>query len=107
MIDLHCHLLPGLDDGPATLDGSLALARALAAEGVTTVCATPHQLGPYGESNSGGRILEALADFQTHLAINNIPLKVLAGADVRVKENLPELLAGREVLTLGDGGRWF
>jgi protein-tyrosine phosphatase len=42
MIDLHAHVLPGIDDGPGTLDDSLALLQALVADGVTTVCATPH-----------------------------------------------------------------
>ena len=42
VIDLHCHLLPGIDDGPATLDESLALVVALAADGVRSAAATPH-----------------------------------------------------------------
>ena len=42
MLDLHCHLLPAIDDGPPDLDGSVALAADLAAGGVTTVAATPH-----------------------------------------------------------------
>jgi protein-tyrosine phosphatase len=42
VIDLHCHLLPGVDDGPASVEESVALARALAAQGVSTVAATPH-----------------------------------------------------------------
>ena len=42
MIDLHCHVLPGIDDGPATIEDSLALARAAAAAGIRTIVATPH-----------------------------------------------------------------
>ncbi len=42
MIDLHCHILCGIDDGPATPDGSMELARSLVADGVRTVAATPH-----------------------------------------------------------------
>lgn len=44
MIDLHFHCLPGIDDGPATWDESVALCRAAAADGVTTIVATPHVL---------------------------------------------------------------
>lgn len=44
--DLHSHVLPGVDDGPALLEDAVALVRALVAEGVTTVCATPH-VQPY------------------------------------------------------------
>ena len=42
MIDLHCHVVPGIDDGPATLEGSLDLAEAAEAAGITTLVATPH-----------------------------------------------------------------
>ena len=42
MIDLHCHVLPGIDDGPETMDGSLELARAASAQGTTVLVATPH-----------------------------------------------------------------
>ena len=44
LIDLHCHILPGIDDGPVG-DESLAMARLAAADGIATVVATPHQLG--------------------------------------------------------------
>src|SRR4051795_6587893 len=42
VIDLHCHILPGLDDGPPDLDASVALARLAAADGTRTIVATPH-----------------------------------------------------------------
>jgi protein-tyrosine phosphatase len=42
LIDLHCHLLPGVDDGPATLDESIAMARAAYDDGVRAIAATPH-----------------------------------------------------------------
>ena len=51
MIDLHCHILPGLDDGPATLDDAAKMARAAADDGVRTVVATPHSFnGAYDVS---------------------------------------------------------
>ena len=43
MIDLHCHVLPGIDDGPADDEGSLALARAAAVLGTRILVATPHR----------------------------------------------------------------
>ena len=42
MIDIHCHILPGIDDGPKDLEGSLEMARAAVSAGITTVVATPH-----------------------------------------------------------------
>ena len=45
--DLHCHLLPGIDDGPRNWQTTLAMARLAVAEGIRTIVATPHQLGRY------------------------------------------------------------
>jgi protein-tyrosine phosphatase len=42
VIDLHCHVLPGIDDGPETIEGSLSLARVAGAAGTRTLVATPH-----------------------------------------------------------------
>ena len=42
MVDIHCHLLPGLDDGPDSLDEAIQMAEAAIAEGITHVIATPH-----------------------------------------------------------------
>src|SRR5260370_12255735 len=42
MVDLHCHILPGLDDGPVSMDESMAMAESAIADGITHVLATPH-----------------------------------------------------------------
>lgn len=47
MVDIHCHILPGLDDGPAEMDESLRMAEAAIADGITHVVATPHSSGDY------------------------------------------------------------
>jgi len=47
MVDLHCHILPGLDDGPATMEESLAMAQSAIADGITHVVATPHSSSKY------------------------------------------------------------
>jgi hypothetical protein len=60
-VDIHCHCLPGLDDGPATMSEALALCEALVADGITTVIATPHQLGRYDRLNSASQVREAVA----------------------------------------------
>ena len=47
MIDLHSHVLPGIDDGPAAIEGSLAFARAAVDAGITEIVATPHVSSRY------------------------------------------------------------
>jgi protein-tyrosine phosphatase len=103
-IDVHCHCLPGLDDGPGTLDEAVELCRWLAADGITSVVATPHQLGRYDLGNSAAKIAERLALLEERLEREAIPLEVVPGADVRIDERLPRLVSTGEVMTVGDLG---
>jgi len=105
-VDIHCHCLPGLDDGPADLDAALRLCRALVRDGITTVLATPHQVGKYDTANFAGAVRAAVAVLQRALDREAIPLTVRPGGDVRVDERLIDLLEQDEVCTLGDGGRF-
>ena len=102
-VDIHCHCLPGLDDGPKTMDDAVALCRALAADGVTTAVATPHQLGRYDLRNSASAVRAAAATLREKLAAEGVPLEVRVGADVRVDERIVGLVASGDVLTLGGG----
>jgi protein-tyrosine phosphatase len=103
-VDIHCHCLPGLDDGPATMEEALALCEALVRDGVTAVVATPHQLGRYDRLNSANVVRERVAALNAELASQQIPLDVLAGGDVRIDERLPRLLETDEILTIADAG---
>jgi protein-tyrosine phosphatase len=103
-VDIHCHILPGVDDGAADWDESLAMAELAAAGGTTTIIATPHQLGSFGR-NSGDAIRHCVRELQQRLTAAGVPLTVLPGADVRIEEQLLERLLSGEVLTLGDHGR--
>lgn len=105
--DVHCHCLPGLDDGPADLPESLALCRALVADGVRTVVATPHQLGRYEGRNGGSQVRQAVEQLNYALAQAQISLTVHPGADVRIDERIPQLLESNEVLAVGEVGRYF
>jgi protein-tyrosine phosphatase len=79
------------------------LCRALVADGITHVIATPHQLGNYCQSNRRSLVLESVAALQEQLLALKIPLSIEPGADVRVDELLLDLLDSNEILTLGDG----
>jgi protein-tyrosine phosphatase len=103
MFDLHCHILPGIDDGPATIDGSLALARLAVERGVQTIVATPHVSHYY--DNDAATIARLTDEVNGALRDAHIPLTVLAGAEIaltRASELASEELGA---LTLA-GGPW-
>jgi len=103
-VDIHCHLLPGIDDGAADLETSLAMAQMAVDEGIETLVATPHQLGNFAH-NRGADIRRAVADLQKKLATAAVPLRILPGGDVRIEPELVALVRRGEVLTLADRGR--
>jgi protein-tyrosine phosphatase len=104
LIDLHCHLLPALDDGPADLGGSLRLAYAQASAGIRTVALTPHATTRF--PTDAATVARGVVEMRHALAAAGIALEVVAGAEVDLGwalERTDEQLAG---LTL-DGGRWL
>lgn len=103
-VDIHCHLLPGIDDGAKDWDEALAMARLAVEDGTATVIATPHQLGNYGH-NRGDEIRGLVAELQQRFEQAQIPLTVLPGADVRIEPEMVEQLIRGDVLTLGDHRR--
>jgi protein-tyrosine phosphatase len=103
-IDIHCHLVPGIDDGPATWEESLAMARMAAADGIGTIVATPHQLGNFA-GNDGPAIRGLVDELNRLLEDHAVPLAVLPGADVRIEEDLVGRIRRGEVLSLADQHR--
>lgn len=104
MIDLHCHILPGIDDGPGTIAESVALARAAAAAGTRTIVATPHVSWRY--PNDSDTIGSLTAQVNERLAREGIPLDVRTGAEIAMTR-APELDA-RELSELRLGaGPWL
>jgi protein-tyrosine phosphatase len=103
-VDIHCHLLPQLDDGADSWDEALAMAKVAVADGISTIVATPHQLGGFSE-NRGAEIRAQSDRLQTMMNERRIPLTVLPGADVRIEPGMIEKIRAGEVLTLADRGR--
>ena len=100
MIDLHCHLLPGIDDGPATLAEALALARLAVANGIAWAVATPHiNYGRY--DNTLASISAAYWQFKAELAKQGIPLRLGMAAEVRVGFEITQRVACCELPFLG------
>jgi protein-tyrosine phosphatase len=106
-VDIHCHCLPGVDDGPATLEGSLELCRQLVTAGVSQVVATPHQLGRYEGRNPARDIRAAVSRLQTELDRAGLPLRVHPGAEVRIDPGVATLLQRDQILSMADGRKYL
>lgn len=105
MIDIHSHILPGIDDGAKDIKESLELARGAVAEGIRTIIATPHhQNGHY--INSKESILEKVAGLNGALKKENIPLTVLPGQETRIYGEILEDYRKGEILPL-NGGKYI
>lgn len=90
MLDLHSHMLPGIDDGARDLQTALEMARIAAADGIRTVACTPH-IYPGLYENMADGIRSAMSAFQAELDLRGIPLRLVIGADVHL---VPDLAAG-------------
>ncbi len=105
MIDLHSHILFGLDDGSASADASIEMARMAAADGITHMACTPH-IFPGKYDNSSATILPAIRALQSMLDQRDVPLKLVCGADVHVAVDLVERIGNGEIPTLNNS-RYF
>lgn len=103
-VDIHCHLVPCIDDGAKSWDDSFAMAEMAVADGIETIVVTPHQLGTFSH-NTGEEIRRRTTELQSQLDAHDIPLRVLPGADVRIDDGMMSGLRDGSVLTLGDHRR--
>jgi protein-tyrosine phosphatase len=101
VIDLHCHILPGIDDGPDDLAGSVAMAREHVARGTTTVVATPHV--SWDHPNTAEIVAAGVADVNAALRAEGVPLEVLAGAEVALTRAVDMTAEQLADLRLGNG----
>lgn len=111
VIDLHAHILPGLDDGPSDWNEALAMARVAVADGLTGIVATPHLFqhrGVYqGKVNGPERILPLVQEFRKRLATEGVSLDIFPGCEVPLFAELPNFLEQGVILTINDGRRYL
>lgn len=105
MFDLHCHLLPGIDDGATDPDMALAMARIAAADGIEVIACTPH-IYPGLYDNTADGIRAAIAAFQARLDEAGIALRLVEGADVHLAPDLVDGIRAGRVPTLA-GSRYL
>lgn len=97
MIDLHCHILPGIDDGAEDLGASIAMAEEAISQGITHILCTPHHNnGKY--RNPKSKVISLVASLQEELDARNLPLTLLEGQEVRVTGDLIEDIQKNDIL---------
>jgi protein-tyrosine phosphatase len=100
MIDLHCHLLPGIDDGARDMKESLALARLAYTNGIRKAIVTPH-IYPGRYNNDANNIRKVFTTFKQTLQDYDIPLQVGMAAEVRICPEIPMMLEQNLIPFLG------
>jgi protein-tyrosine phosphatase len=101
MIDLHCHILPGMDDGASDLSISIEMARRFVEDGVSVVACTPHIL-PGLYHNTGSQIRSAVDQLQDQLLEEGISLHLVTGADNHVDSDFVAKIRSGHLLTLAN-----
>ncbi|WP_087974153.1 tyrosine-protein phosphatase [Oceanobacillus rekensis] len=99
MIDIHSHILPGIDDGAKTEEDSIEMAKAAVAQGITAIIATPHHKnGKY--ENDRNSIVNHVAILNKLFNNENIPLEVLPGQETRINGEMIEDIQNESLLSL-------
>lgn len=101
MLDMHAHILPGVDDGPKTMEESIELLKLIEAEGITDIIATPHAHSPHFHVPKA-LVLEKITAVNEEMARHNLVMNLHAGQEIRIQGNTVEQLANGELLTLAN-----
>ena len=105
MIDLHCHIIPDVDDGSGSLEESLEMARLAVSDGITHMVATPHTLNGVSK-NTTAQILQAVDDLKKAFAAENIPLTLHTGSEIHFTGGLRHLIRSGDLCTLNNRGKY-
>lgn len=106
MIDLHCHILPDVDDGSPDMETSLKLAKVAVEQGITHMLLTPHHMdGDY--LNHKADVIEKTTAFQEALDRNQIRLTVFPGQEVHITGELIQATDRDDILFADEGNRYL
>ncbi len=101
MIDLHSHILPGIDDGARTMEDSIEMAQLAVKDGIEQLVASPHHNnGRF--SNEGHMVKQAVESLSRELSLRNIPLKLLIGQEIRINDLFWSEWEAGNLLTLNE-----
>jgi protein-tyrosine phosphatase len=106
IVDIHAHLLPGLDDGPRTIADALRMCELYVAQGVTTVVATPHMCDRRYKVTVDA-VRSGVEELRVACSKRGLNLQILPGGDVRLEPELLDAWDKGELLTLADRGKYL
>jgi protein-tyrosine phosphatase len=108
LIDVHAHLIPGVDDGCQTLEDSIACARAFAAAGYTHLCCTPH-IWPQFPQNVRPEIERRTRELQLEYRDAGVELTLIAGGEINLESNWPAVreMRSNDIVTYGMAGKYL
>lgn len=102
MIDIHSHILPGVDDGADSLDTSVAIIRELVSQGVTDIIATPHFIDETIYATARRENLRLLDDVKRAIANERIEAKLHVGNEIYINDKIDELITFNRISALAD-----
>jgi protein-tyrosine phosphatase len=105
-IDVHCHFLPALDDGCATLEESIECLRMMAQAGYSRVFLTPHCGAQGAQDPSTAHVAELVSQLARHVAAQQIPIELKPGGELRLSPHIAEELPRQGVPTYGHAGKY-
>ena len=105
VIDLHSHILPGIDDGPTSMRDSVEMARLAAADGITIVASTPHR--GYRYDTTPSQVAEGIAALQPAIDAAGIPLRVVSGLEIAIDRAIAMDEDELRAASLDENGRWL
>ncbi|MDD9148833.1 tyrosine protein phosphatase [Sporolactobacillus sp. CQH2019] len=106
MIDIHCHILPGVDDGAKNENVSLAMAKQAVSEGITQIVATPHHRNRHWD-NPRYSVLKKVNDLNHLFVQHQINLTVLPGQETRIFGEMADSSVEEELVTVNDNGKYI
>ena len=102
MVDIHCHILPRMDDGASSLEESLAMARMAADSGVTDIVATPHFPGRKDSLRLLPKLIDRYTALTTAIEEEEIPVKIHLGAEILCMSDTAYLASQKLLPTIGE-----
>lgn len=105
MVDIHCHIIPEVDDGAANFDASVEMARIAQEDGIKTIVATPHYIEYESEINKD--FIKDRCDLLNNYFLNNgIDINILPGCEAYISHTLPSKFKEGSIMSINDGGRY-